>query len=404
MKFLATLLQFAFGVSLIGSFSGIDPVFVGIGAFALVALQMISPAGANGITQADTINIGEMADELKKLFKTQPGLPAKWYFSDQVLIRQFTKRIAKIKGQYHIPMWLLSSVVQGFKDEWTPFGSLHIKAKTLKDYHLKINLPIKPTEILGSYLGDTLYSENQALKDRPISRYIADMLNETVPDDMNILSIDGEYDTNLMHTEFGYSMKGLVRVLREQVAATIAQTTEHPMFIIPAEDALDKADPSTYPNIVTEIRNFERSLPSKFRNKVDTIFLERFWFDEYEDQYKIAHGGNTLLKKDDYYMTPGGRKLQPIDSEKMDTLIFATVKNNIIDMIDTNDLPRVHDIQTQDYTVKLFGEGRGGFDFAINQATFVRSEETSSLGLLNATQNQLLFKMQDVSAGSGSGS
>lgn len=401
MKLLFTLLQFVFTISLIGTFSGIDPVFIGIGAISAVALQLLFPVDATGLTRMETINIGEMAEELKKLFLTKPGLPAKWYFSDKVMIRQFTQRIAKIKGEYHVPMWLLSSVVQGFKDEWTPFGKLHIKNKTLTDYHLKINLAIKPTEILGSYLGATLYTENQALKDRPISQYIADMLNDTVPDDMDILSIDGEYDENLMNSEFGYSMKGLVRVIREQLAGTLAQTTESPMFIIPAEDALDRDDPSTHANILTEVRNFERRLPRKFRRKVKNIFVERFWYDEYGDQYKALYGGNTDYKDEDRRKTPGGKNLVPIDSDKMGELMFATVENNIIDMIDANDLPRIHDIQTQDYTVKLFGEGRGGFDFAINQATFVRSEDTSELGLLNADQNKLLFKINETS-GSGS--
>lgn len=400
MKLIAKFSTLFLTSALLATALGADPVSTFVAAFTASSVLAFFGFGPETALYNTTVNIGEMADELKKLFVTKPGLPGKWFFSDEVMIRKYAQRIAKIKGDYHVPMWLLSSVVQGFKDEWTPFGKLYIKAKTLTDYHLKINLAIKPTEILASYLGATAYEENKALADRPISQYIADMIGETAVEDMDILSIDGEYDEDLMNSEFGYSMKGLIRVLLDQVTTTLGGDADHPMFIIPSDKEMDTANPD---NIVEVVREFERSIPKRFRNRVDTIFLERFWYDEYQDQYRALHGGDTLIKDGDLTRTYGGRMLQPIDSDKMGNLIFATTKNNIIDMIDMNEIPAIHDIQTQDYTVKLLGEGRGGFDFAINQAVFVRSEETDKLGLHNDEQNGLLFKINETS-GSGSAS
>jgi len=346
---------------------------------------------------AGTIEIGEMAAELKKLFKTQPGLPTKWFYDKSIQIRQYARRVTKIKDEYHIPFALMGPVIQGYKKDWTPMGKLDLLARTIQNYHLKIDLPIDPDDILGAYLGEVMYEEDKALKDRSISMYIANWVGERVTHDLNILSIDGEYDASLMNTDFGYSMKGLNRILTDNIAATEAGTATHPYFMIPGENALDED------NVLTEVRAFEKNLPKRFRNHVKQIFIERSYYDEYMDAYRLLHGGDTNVKDADYTMTYGGRKLVPLDSDKLGNKIFATIDNNILDLVDANNEPRIHDVQTDKRQVVLLGEGRAGFDFGINQAVFVRSENTSELGLNNSEQNSMFYDINETS-GSGSGS
>lgn len=402
MKTLFTVLQFIFGVSLVASFSGIDPVFVGIGAVSLVVLQVFFPVnGIEGVHSADSINIGPIADELKKYIKVADGLPKQWFYHPDITLRKYAKKITKVMGEYHVPTTVMSAVVQGFKAEWTALGDVSFQGKKLNNFHLKINLPINVHEILAFYKADMMYQEDKKLQDRSIAQYIINNLGTRVVHDMELLSIDGEYDATLMNTEFGYSMKGLYRILKEAETTTIAGDADQPLFLIPAEQALTTSNAADY--IIDEVDNFERNIPRRFRSLVKEIFIERFYYDEYRLAKRLLHGAETNVTESEFTMTYGGRKLVPLDSDKMGSMMFATVKDNLLDLVDTNDIPRIHDIQVQDYTIKLFGEGRGGFDVGVNQATFVRSEATSTLGLHNASQNLKFFDLSDTSD-SGSGS
>ncbi len=401
MKTLFTILQFILGVSLVASFSGIDPVFVGLGAFALVLLQVLFPTNAEGITTAETINIGPIADELRKYIKVADGLPKQWFYHPDITLRKYAKKITKVMGEYHVPTTVMAAVVQGFKDEWTSLGDVSFQGKKLENYHLKINLPIKVTEILAYYKADMMYEENKKLQARTIAQYIINNLGTRVVHDMELLSIDGEYDASLMNTEFGYSMKGLYRVLKEAETLTIAGNAEQPLFLIPGEVELTAANAAV--EIIDEVDNFERNIPRRFRSLVKEIFIERYYYDEYRAAKRLLHGTETNVQVSEWTTTYGGRKLIPLDSSKMGSMMFATVKDNLLDLVDTNDVPQIHDIQVQDYIIKLFGEGRGGFDVGVNQATFVRSEGTSTLGLHNAAQNKKYFDLTDTSD-SGSGS
>jgi hypothetical protein len=380
---------------------GVNPIDAMVGASVLtVGVAFMGGTGVTGAAFGDTIAIGPIADELKKYIKVADGLPAKWFYHPDVTLRKYAKKITKVMGVYQVPMSVMSAVVQGFKAEWTPLGKTTFLGKEINNFHLKVNLPINVTEILSFYKADMMYEENLKLQDRTISKYIINNLGERVVHDMELLSIDGEYDASLMNTEFGYSMKGLYRVLQEYVTSTIAGTTDHPVFIIPANEELTTADPSA---IIDEVDHFERSIPKRFRSRVKEIFIERFYYDEFKAAKRLLHGSETNVTTDEFTTTYGGRKLVPLDSDKMGSMMFATIKDNLLDLVDVNDVPQIHDIQVQDYDIKIFGEGRGGFNVGINQCTFIRSEETSTLGLHNATQNKLFYDLSETS-GSGSGS
>lgn len=401
MKLFSKFLTMLMLTAIFADAVGIQPVDAMCSATVLtLAVAAMGGIGVTGALFGDTIAIGPIADELKKYIKVAEGLPKSWFYHPEIVLRKYSKRITKIMGEYHVPYSVMQAVVQGWKPEWTPMGKTEFLAKKIDNFHLKINLPINVHEILAYYKADMFYEENLKLEDRTIAKYIINNLGERVIHDMDILSIDGEYDALLMNTEFGYSMKGLYRVLAEYVASTVAQSTEHPVFLIPAVEALTQSDPSA---IIDEVDNFERNIPVRFRTRVNEIFIERFYYDEFKAAKRLLHGGETNVTEKEFTMTYGGRKLVAIDSTKMGNMMFATMKDNLLDLVDTNDVPKIHDVQVQDYNIKIFGEGRGGFNFGINQAVFVRSEDTSELGLQNAAQNKLFFDINETS-GSGSGS
>lgn len=386
-----------------GAAIGTDPVdiFAG-GMLAAVAVAAVGGSGlANALFEGGTsIQIGPIADELRKFIKVETGGPRQWFYYDKIQLRPFARKVAKVMGEYHVPKHVMESVLQAFRDtQFDRLGKSHFSAKKLKNWHLKFNVPIRPYEIYASYLAD-LYDENKKLQDKSIARYIMNNLGTRVIHDLDILSIDGVFDSALANTEMGYAMDGIVKILTDGAAATLATSTEHPFYIIPAKHtlAVDAAD-----DIVAEVRHFERQIPRRLRSRVKNIFLERYFYDEYMDQYRLTHAADTNFKEGDMIRTYGGRNLVPVDSESMGNLIFATVEDNLIEMVDLVDIPRLTEVQTQDYEIKLFGEGRYGIDFAINQAVLVRSETADKTGLQVAAQDKLYFDTKPA-GGSGSGS
>jgi hypothetical protein len=293
----------------------------------------------------------------------------------------------------------MTNVVQGFKNEWTPLGDLVLKSRTLNPFHLKVNYPVDPTTIEGTYIS-WANEEDRALQDRTVSRFVADFLREKIVDDINYLSIAGVFDEVTKNTVFGASMNGIVKVITDAVVATKAGPSEDSMFLIPV-DAIANDES----NIVDVVTAFERGLPEKMKNKVKYIFMSTTNAEAYRLKYEEEFG--TIVTHTDtknYMSRLGMRQIIGIPNEAMGDLIFAFTEGNLLELIDLNDVPAIHDVQVLDYVVKIFAEGRIGYDFAYAPAVFVADTEVAQRGLQNATLNSQYYGELDLTSGSGSGS
>jgi len=402
MKFITTIFSLllisfmaatAFGTPVDATFA-----VVTIGSLLVSASPIINGALFNGVT----IDVSEMAAELQKLIKIEPGLPKKWFYNKQVQLRQYLRPVSKVMGEYHIPISLLGGVVQGYKKDWTPMGKLHILARKLENFRLKIDYPIDTDEILGSYLGAMMFEEDKSFEQRTISQYIMNFIGERVTHDMNILMVDGVYDQSLMNTNFGFAMDGLDKVISDNLALTLAQNTQWPYFLIPGDDALD---PDT--NLIEEVTHFEKNIPELFKPQVKAIFMSYENAEKYALQYEDQYGTHTDYDASKGRMSRLGRKIVGLHSTKLGNKIFATIDNNLLELFDVNQEPKINSVQLEKRDIVILGEGRGGVDVGINQMFFIRTEASGAqLGLMNTEQNKLFYDNRGVyvPAGSGSGS
>ena len=69
----------------------------------------------------------------------------------------------------------ITSVLQSFTPQWTPKGKTKFTPLTIKQYPMKINVEIIPSDLIDEVLG-YLYDENLDPKDMPIVRYIIEQL------------------------------------------------------------------------------------------------------------------------------------------------------------------------------------------------------------------------------------
>ena len=121
---------------------------------------------------------------------------------------------------------------------------------------------------------------------------------------------------------------------------------------------------------------------------------------EFADQYEQHYGTKVTYTDSDTIKTPL-TKLEIVGLPTVaDSLMFTTVDGNLVRLIDVFDKPTVTDVQTLDYTLKIFMEFWLGYDFMINQLLYVAVYDGGAKGLRNDSQNQLYYDAEDLALAS----
>ncbi|GIM62004.1 hypothetical protein CAPN008_20540 [Capnocytophaga canis] len=333
------------------------------------------------------INIEQIKNEIvrygqKSAFDLEAAI-----LSDKILLNQFAKPLSKVKGEYHIPYVLMGNVVQAFSDKWTAQGKVEFGKKLMKNYHMKVNFPINPYEIYGSWEED-LYHEDKKPNEMPISKYIVDLLAKKIISDLDEVSITGEYDHSQIGNaspDYTKTIDGLNKVVDRAVA-----DNDNPVFTIPVDSSLAG-------NIVDRVTKFEKGLPDK--GKVSTIFMSLEEFNDYVEARETPANQYINFNDPQRGKTKYGRDLVGVPGLKKGRLI-AWFDGNLFRLYDRKDNPaRIDDVQVQDYQVKIFSQWHLGYDFAVNEYLFVESQSGSKKrGLNNAEKNKLFYPNMKLEA------
>jgi hypothetical protein len=274
-------------------------------------------------------------------------------------IDPYCRKVTKIKGTYQILTSVMTHVVQGFKAQWQALGEFSVADKELKNYHQKVNYPIVPAEVLSTALAD-LYEEDKPITDKAICKIIIDWLLTQVADDMELLSMIGEYNAVTASGAFGYSLNGWNKIV-DLAMANVAR----PVFRIPVDAITDL-------NILDQFTAFEKGLPKILKRKIKVIFCSESMLERYEIAYKAKYHNDPSYDDQDRTKSPLRKRALVGLSNLRDNIIFATVDGNMLNLIDVIDnAPKFTSVQVQDYMVKLFMEFWKGYDFLINEAVCV---------------------------------
>lgn len=306
------------------------------------------------------MNINLVAAELQR-FVVQNKSVTKADFARAMSteVDPYCRKVTKIKGTYQILTSVMSHVVQGFKAEWQELGTFSVSDKELKNYHQKVNFPIVPAEVLSTALAD-LYEEDKPITDKMICKIIVDWLLTQVADDMQLLSMIGEYNSVTASGAFGYSLNGWNKIV-DLALANVAR----PVFRIPLDAITDL-------NILEQFTAFERGLPRILKRKIKTIFCSENMLERYEIAYKKEYHNDPSYDEADRVKSPLRKRVIVGLSNLRDDIIFATIDGNMLNLIDVIDNPpKFTDVQVLDYKVKMFMEFWKGYDFLINEAVCI---------------------------------
>lgn len=329
------------------------------------------------------INVQEIKNELVRYGNANPMALQPAIMSQSILLNQFAKPLGKVKGKWTIPYILFGNVVQAFSDKWTPYGEAQFAKKVVKDYHQKVNFPINPYDVYGSWIED-LYHEEKKPANMPISKYIVELVKKQIISDLDNLSITGLYDATQVGSltpVYGKSMNGLNKVVDDMVA-----DTANPVFFIPVDAALSA-------NIVDRVTAYEKKLPSK--GKISTIFISLEEFNDYVEQRETPANQYINFNDPQRGKTKYGRTIVGVPGLTPGRIV-SFYDGNLFRLYDRKDNPAtIDDVQVQDYMIKLFSQWHLGYDFAINQYCFIETNDaTKKRGLNNATQNKLFYPNQ----------
>lgn len=334
-----------------------------------------------------TLNIDDIKNELVRYLHRNPKAFQAAVLSSEIYINRFAKTITKVRGHYPTVTTLMSHVVQIFDSKkFTPYGDITFFKKDLKNFHQKVDFVLDPAEIIGTIYQE-MYDESKKLEQKSISKLAMQMLKEKVIDDVNILSVDGEYDASQAGSTtpvFGTSMDGLNKIHKQ-----IAEDEKNPVFFIPS-------DAITESNIIDVITEYERGLPELMKNKIKKIVMSANDLETYQIAYTEKYGQNKF--QDNAIRTAlGKREIIGIPNLEEGTII-STVDGNFLRLIDEISNPAtITDVQKQDRILKVFGEFTLGYDYAVNQLVYMHTADGSKQrGLNNAEQNELFYASEGL--------
>lgn len=330
-----------------------------------------------------TMTIEDVQKELNEYVKNNTNIVSAGVYSAEIQINKYCKTITSVKGKFPSFHKVMGHVVQGFKPEWQKLGEAEFKHKMLQNFRQKVNIEIIPDEVLATWLAE-LYIENKTAEEQPISKHIMDDLMGKVIDDLDDLSQAGEYDELNASGQYGASLDGIAT----QRDKALAHTT-HPAFKIPLNAI-------TSVNVLDEFKSYERQLPKKMRKKIKRVFVSDNVALMFADAYEAQYGTTVTYTDDNSFKTPRF-KYEIVGLHNVpDDFIASSIEGNLFRLIDVFDKPQVTDIQKHDYALKIFMDWFLGYDWAINELTYIAVFDGSDRGLGNAALNALYYDSENL--------
>ncbi|MGV0925469.1 hypothetical protein [Empedobacter tilapiae] len=324
-----------------------------------------------------TITVTQLADALREYVKVNKELlTADFAKVTGSSLDKYAKTITAIQGRYQVIHSIMTHVIQGFEPVWKELGELELKSKDLKNFHMKVNYPVVPAEVIGTVIGE-LYQEGvKDPKMKDITKKVIDMLKSNVKDDAELLSFHGKYDADRLD-EFGFAMDGINTLIE----AMLADGTGYKIPI----------NKITESNAVEELRSFERQFPKIFKNKIKEIHVSENVGEMFQIDYLNTYGQNPTYKEEDGFKSPLGKRKIVTHPDQADDVIWATIDGNFLKLIDVLTEAEITDIQVQDYLVKIFMEFWNGYGYIFNEAVCIANFKNTDKGLTDKAVEKKLF-------------
>ena len=265
---------------------------------------------------------------------------------------------------------LIDSVVQEFTDVWTPKGQAKFTPIRIPYRRHKINVRIKPTQILKSWLL-YLYQQNTTFAQMPITKYIVEQhILPKIQDDLTRKMVGkGKYEAAPAGQNDGdagrdaaQAMDGFETIICEDLKTGKAKMNFFKgavnLFGLEGKEFLDAFH--AYVDGISKY--FVGNLP---------IFCSEQMVLHYQRQDFAVNGkytGQTIGNSVRFTKFT----LVPLLSMYNSPMLFATPKENFVELVDINKAPNIiQKIEEHHYDVDIIGEFSLSVGFRIGEALYV---------------------------------
>lgn len=279
----------------------------------------------------------------------------------------YMSTIVTDKTEYRAIQAHIDSVLQQFTPYWTPSKKSKFTPITIKNFFFKINVPIKPADIIDQYIG-YMYDEGLTPDQMPIVKYIVPQLVlPKLMEELEYAMAVGEFKeftpagdgVSAPDTAAMDSMDGYVTILKRLKADPDNSVSWLLDGVVLTES-----------NIVEQMGKAVDSVAKNYKRKKLFIHsdpeLITLYQRAYLEKYKNRITADEVKLKLDF----SNFTFAPLDGMSETKAFFITPKENFKHLMSKNPRDSKIYIQLQNYDAKVFMEFRKGTGFAMEEAIF----------------------------------
>ena len=337
--------------------------------FAAEALESANPMAASLAAADDSIDVGDLNKEFGAVMPPRVRLDI---FNRNIYMGipdapLFTRE--QSNTDYKATASLMTEVSQAFTPAWTPKGSAKFTPIVIPYRRHKINVNIKPAEIIKSWL-TYLYEQGKTPSEQPITRYIAEeLILPKVQDDVTRVMLGkGKYvepSASVTDGDAGTSaadsMDGIETILVSDKAAATRKFNHY----------AQAKDPFTLTGqtLLDYVGAFVKAVSKYFVNK-PLIYCSEEFLEHYQAQDFSVNGkytGQNIGNRIRF----SGFSFQPMKCMYGSPILFCTPKSNLTMLVDYASAANcINDFQKFNYDVHVFGEYSLSVGFKIAEAVY----------------------------------
>ncbi len=259
----------------------------------------------------------------------------------------------------------IDSVLQQFVPFWTPKGKSSFTPLTIKNYKCKVNVQVKPSDIMEDVLG-YLYDEKLEPKDMPVVRYVLyQLIFPKLAEEREQALAVGEFKESNVTQDGGTAgaalecMNGYVTQLRQLKEDEDEDVT----WLLDGETLSDTT-------LLEQIDRAVDQVKPVYRNKV--MFI-------HADPDIVTRYGRAYRAKYPYTKNEDGEKLKvdfsrfsfaPLEGMRGTGVFFITPKENFKHLMSRNPQQTSIVMETNHYNVDIMAEWWEGTGFWLADAIF----------------------------------
>lgn len=272
---------------------------------------------------------------------------------------------------------IISSVLQQFVPHWTPNGKSTFSPLTIKNFKLKINVPIETADIMEDVIGWLYDEQASTLQSMPIVRYILYKLIFPKLDEEreNALALGRFKESTPTGGEYvageDAAMESMDGYLTQLVDLYNAEDT--------AVTWLNKGTANatiTSANVLAAVDEAVDQVAAVYKRK--TMFVHAdpdlitMYQRAYRKEYKVTKNEDGEVTRIDFSKF----SFAPLEGMRGSKCFFITPKENFKHLLSKDPNRTTIRFQEQDYIVKIFAEWWEGTGFWLKEAIFAHIDPT----------------------------